>query len=390
MEERNELICENCGCVIEDEYEMREVNGRYYCDDCFQENFIVCDECGEIIDINNDWYECVNGYYYCQYCFSDKFGYCDRCGDIVPIDDLIHIEDTDENVCEYCADNHYYRCEDCGDWYSEGAVEYCDEDDAYYCENCMPDHESFIHSYHASHDDYVKFFGGEDDGQTLFMGLELEIDGGDFANKTAEEMYNVMPDGFITMEHDGSLSNEGFENITQPATLEYHMSIIDDYKAMFKTAISNGYRSHDAGSCGLHVHINRSYFEDREEECIAKLLYLTEKFWGNLVKFSRRTESQLDRWAASYDETPQQVIDKMKNRDLDRYHAVNLTNYSTIEFRIFRGTLKLSTFIATLQFVDTIARYCKEKTIEELQNLNFEDLLITEEMKAYWETVKNK
>ena len=36
------------------------------------------------------------------------------------------------------------------------------------------------------------------------------------------------------------------------------------------------------------------------------------------------------------------------------YVAVNLNNYHTIEFRLFRGTLKYNTFIATLQMVNHI------------------------------------
>ena len=36
------------------------------------------------------------------------------------------------------------------------------------------------------------------------------------------------------------------------------------------------------------------------------------------------------------------------------YTSVNLTNADTIEFRIFRGTLKYNTLIATLQLLDRI------------------------------------
>ena len=37
-----------------------------------------------------------------------------------------------------------------------------------------------------------------------------------------------------------------------------------------------------------------------------------------------------------------------------RYTCVNLSNRDTIEFRIFRGTLKLNTLIAALQLVNRI------------------------------------
>ena len=44
---------------------------------------------------------------------------------------------------------------------------------------------------------------------------------------------------------------------------------------------------------------------------------------------------------------------------------------NTIEFRIFRGTLKLNTFIATLQLVDRICDVALYLSDEELANLSW-------------------
>ena len=52
-----------------------------------------------------------------------------------------------------------------------------------------------------------------------------------------------------------------------------------------------------------------------------------------------------------------------------RYAAVNLMNYATIEFRMFRGTLKLNTFLATLELVNAIidtAIYYSEEGLHKL------------------------
>ena len=75
----------------------------------------------------------------------------------------------------------------------------------------------------------------------------------------------------------------------------------------------------------------------------------------------------------------------MKDGDLDRYYAINLTNNKTIEFRLFRGTMNINTFIATLQLVDRMVRLVKEiNDAEELQGIEWEDFLVTEELKKYW------
>ena len=64
----------------------------------------------------------------------------------------------------------------------------------------------------------------------------------------------------------------------------------------------------------------------------------------------------MEQWAARYGrkDDPKEVLKHAKGSSLGRYTCVNLTNFDTIEFRLFRGTLKLNTFLATLQMVDRI------------------------------------
>lgn len=50
---------------------------------------------------------------------------------------------------------------------------------------------------------------------------------------------------------------------------------------------------------------------------------------------------------------------------------VNLTNYDTIEFRMFRGTLKLNTLIATLQMVDRICEVALYLSDQGMQGLTW-------------------
>ena len=66
------------------------------------------------------------------------------------------------------------------------------------------------------------------------------------------------------------------------------------------------------------------------------------------------------------DNSKKKILDKAKSGSNGRYVAVNLNNYHTIEFRLFRGTLKLNTFIATLQMVETICNAAFSMSEEEL------------------------
>jgi hypothetical protein len=68
-------------------------------------------------------------------------------------------------------------------------------------------------------------------------------------------------------------------------------------------------------------------------------------------------------------------MDKAKKGNFGRYAAVNLCNYSTIEFRLFRGTLKLNTFIATLQLVNEICNVAISMSDESLQKLSWSEFV---------------
>lgn len=141
-------------------------------------------------------------------------------------------------------------------------------------------------------------------------------------------------------------------------------------------ASSLGYRSHQARTCGLHIHVNRTAFgeyEASQDACIARILYFFEKLWDELLKFSRRTPQQLDHWAAryGYKDRPKDILDHAKKGGQGRYACVNLENRNTIEFRMFRGTLKYNTLIATLQLVNRVCDVAICLSDDEVQGLSW-------------------
>jgi len=132
--------------------------------------------------------------------------------------------------------------------------------------------------------------------------------------------------------------------------------------------------------CGLHIHINRDAFGstyDEQEISIARIVYFVESHWNELVKFSRRTSDSLMRWASRYGimENIKNTYDKTKKGNLGRYVAVNLQNYNTVELRVFRGTLNIDTFYATLQFVDEICKRAMTMTDYEFEKMSWSDFV---------------
>ena len=124
-------------------------------------------------------------------------------------------------------------------------------------------------------------------------------------------------------------------------------------------ALNLGYLSHKTATCGLHIHVNRTSLGDTREaqdDTIARIMFFFEANWEKVLRFSRRTPRQLEQWAKRYGSkaAPKEIMDEAKKGSRGRYVCINIMNYHTVEFRVFRGTLKYNTLIAALQFVNTI------------------------------------
>ena len=131
--------------------------------------------------------------------------------------------------------------------------------------------------------------------------MELEIDETGEDSDTARRLLAIANQGQppLYCKHDGSL-DDGFEPVTHPMSLSYHRTEMP-WEALLREAVRMGYLSHQSGTCGLHIHVSREAFGDtyaHQEAAIARVLYFFEKHWEELLKFSRRTQRQLDRWAA--------------------------------------------------------------------------------------------
>ena len=304
----------------------------------------------------------------CPVCLDEQTTVCSCCGERIYKTDNSGTDDFP--LCEDCYDNHYESCTHCGSLIHRRDTYYRGDDP--YCHDCY-------HSLPAQgiNDYYFKpepiFYGTG----KRFFGVELEIDEGGECDSNAEKILRVANSDseLVYTKHDGSL-NDGFEIVTHPMTLSFHENKMP-WAEIMETAKEMGYTSHQAGTCGLHVHINRTTFgatESEQEAAIARVLYFFEKFWDELLKFSRRTQRQLDRWAAryGYKEQPKDILDHAKgNNHAGRYTAVNLTNRDTVEFRMFRGTLKYNTLIATLELLDNICEMAVYLTDKDVQGLSW-------------------
>lgn len=338
MNENENILCSQCEqpCAIED---ACIVEDEVLCRDCAGELTVLCEHCGERIYVDDnagDRYHIL-----CARCFDAAYTACLDCGVIM------HVDNTN---------------------YINGSGPYCD--------SCCDEREEndCIHDY--GYKPYPIFYG---EGERFF-GVELELDGGGKNGDKAQQILDVANNQIehLYIKGDGSL-DDGIELVTHPMTLNYHLNTMS-WEDILQKSISLGYFSHQTKTCGYHIHVNRTAFGDDEgmqEACISRVLFFVERFWNELLRFSRRSENQLKRWAARYGLKlyPKEVMDSAKYSNMGRYSCVNICNRDTIEFRLFRGTLKLNTLYATLQLVDEICNVAIFLSDGELQNLSWIDFL---------------
>lgn len=239
-----------------------------------------------------------------------------------------------------------------------------------------------IHNYSYKPEPEIGYKNDRESREHLTFGVELECeprnDGGNVRMDAHElsDRIDEIPGGRTYCKSDGSLSN-GVEIVSHPGTLAHHMYVMH-WRQIQRTCEKAGFRSHDAANSGLHVHVGRAQLggtDAERDDVTRKVQVLFALYAAELTRFSRRRRSCLEQWAPinSLGVTPDDIrrassgaqlarwaaarVPAYRSNHNDRYTAVNVTNLATVEIRIFRGTLKRDTLIATIQLVSNVFEY---------------------------------
>lgn len=277
-------VCDRCGEEFEDEDDLTPTaNGDYVCESCRDDYYVSCSECGEYVDVDDEVFLEDGDRWVCVDCleYSDKYFQCSDCDQwfMKRYTDCYETVDG-RTICEDCADNNYERCGECDDLFRTDDLSWSDRDDCYYCDRCLRDkHKIKDYGYKPSpvfkstHDVFYDRYTGDD----LMFGVELEVDHGNGdPEELASDLLDISDD--IYCKHDGSL-DEGVEIVTHPATLDYHMNSLG-WGKILDTCLDAGYVSHNAKTCGLHVHVGRRQLgktDGERDETIEKILVLVNR-----------------------------------------------------------------------------------------------------------------
>ncbi|MBQ9042128.1 MAG: amidoligase family protein [Eggerthellaceae bacterium] len=352
------------------------------CPACASERYEECPECRQL-HMRDAFVTLEGGRRICRECAREAAFRCAECGRWFLASEVRHITDHRGNrICEHCRID-WSMCERCDEWYRNEEMHDGNIDGHSLCCRCAADAtRTGVQSYYFKPRPVFHREDGEpEDG--LLLGVELEMDHGD-GDMAAARITEEFGSSWLYFKNDGSLE-DGVELVTHPISPAVMAS--EPTRAMWarirEIALEEGLRSHDTRTCGLHVHVNRDYFgegETAQEMAELKLCALADRFFEPLTIFSRRRSEQLHRWAKRpmLPKTEDCWRKRAKNchdmASCDRYRAVNVTNEATIEFRLFRGTLKTSTLMATFQFVSGLCALAKASTVGKLEKMTWYEL----------------
>lgn len=311
---------------------------------------------GEVFFVHSDW-EC-------------DYGYCNDCSQFVSFEDCVNVSEYDMvMVCENCVDNYGY----------------CEDHDGYYyrydgCDGCNADNyerdeygSRLIHDY--SYRPEPEFRGWAGGAPTVVLreprrvsvtGFELEMEATDCSIEDGAELAMQLYGDVCYLKHDGSL-NHGFEMVSHPMTLDYIRNGFDS-EGLRKLA-NAGMRSAQTRTCGLHVHINKGFFNGRETSLyrFMSMFYNNPSEWQTLAGRSNSTYADWNQDEKTNLMTHTRTFAHARHRMMcNRYVPVNVNPSHTVELRFFKGTLRPSSLVARLEGVHAVAQYA----IETRNNLN--------------------
>ena len=276
----------------------------------------------------------------CRACFSN-YRRCDHCG-------IYFIGDGHETVdgiaCVTCAER-MVECDHCHRMYVDE-----DNDGEHICSNCMGD---VIKSY-STRFDLPNF------GKRLMYGveIELEVDEDDNRNTIAAKFKKKFGEK-IMVKSDGSL-NYGFEVVTRPFELNESMILCGDICDLAERHCRN-----DKSTTGVHVHVSRAALTPDQ---ICRIVAIFGEIEDVVVEVAGRRS---DQWAKvskrKYKEVSEDGVDTFIRRESEgRYRAINLTNSSTVEFRVFKGTTDSDMMRIYLLFVSAVIAASKKLTAKDI------------------------
>lgn len=357
-------ICENCGyCTVDSDelheaytsgYYRRNTSTEHLCNDCAWK----CADCGEWFKDGVDSGTNTSDEQICMNC-AESYTSCEACECVIHQDDSYFDDHAEQTLCRYCYDNREEQNED-------------DEDDEEERPTRNSRGQTVIYGHWHKPAPVFHALNGTSRYSAVgipYFGVEIEVDRQARTNRVDDIMYaGLFPSTFYHCENDGSLdmggTDSGFEIVSNPATWPYWQACKLEWMDKLR---ERGWRSYDTTTCGMHVHVSRSFLTKLDQ---FKLLAFFRNNVALMRRLSRRKGGESS--YAKFDTSNTAALCyKVKSGPAHRYEAINFENPKTIEFRLFRGTLNQTAFRRNLALVVAITHFVKWAGFRQLTPEHF-------------------
>lgn len=371
-EPNNYVVCDDCGELVEVDRTFTTHDNGIICENCYETNgYFTCERCGKVVDDYHIVHIKDTEEYVCDDCADENYYRCMECGEWYSSSKIIS-DSNNQHLCEDCYCDSYYTCAVCGEFVHQDDACWNEATDEMYCEYCYSTEieSNFINSYHSNdnwivhctEDEYNDYIPDK-----LTLGLEIEVAG---SAEHAEGFMDKVDDDLIYLERDGSVA--GFEIITQPMTRKYATEVFTDKITKgFEFLKENNFKGHNAG--GIHIHVGLPYDELDFMPCLLKLKKLLYNLSPNmqdlLLLISQRKSDTLKRWS---DNTYCRKL-TLQNCTLqsNRYELLNIDSRTcTLEFRMFNSNLRTERIMKNIEVVLSLLDYVETYYTVEMYDKN--------------------
>lgn len=105
----DKYYCAECGCRISDPEEVVWIGDRPYCRECVS----WCDRCEEYF-VGQET-RTADGHYVCDNCLDEYYHMCYECGEYYRRHAVHYVDSVEGYVCDDCLEEHYSNCDACGE-----------------------------------------------------------------------------------------------------------------------------------------------------------------------------------------------------------------------------------------------------------------------------------
>jgi len=199
----------------------------------------------------------------------------------------------------------------------------------------------------------------------LTLGFELEVESTTLEYEAALEFAETIARAGLgpmlrDVKEDGSLNEGGAEIVSQPRTLAYLQRRRTKIDAMLLQLSRSDFRSWNGGNCGMHIHVGRVELTAAALVRLFDLVFKNKRHWQQLSGRRSYTWCPFDVDLNSlYQEIPEakRLGSKWWSRERT---AIHLSSHNTVEFRLWRGSLKSERFWHNIETTHAMASFALE------------------------------